>query len=64
MPDCLFGFSFSGDGKMLAVGTEDKSVDFYTVKPQLKRVGYCKNMASFVTHLDFSSDAKFVQVSG
>jgi len=48
---------------MLAVGTEDKSLDFYTVKPQLKRVGYCKNMASFVTHLDFSNDAKFVQVS-
>ena len=56
-------FRFSSDGKLLVVSSEEKSVDFYTLKPQMKRVGYCKNIPDAVNQLDLSSDAKHVQVS-
>lgn len=53
---------FSPDGKLLAVGTEDRSVDFYSFKPHIKRIGYCKNIASSVNQLDFAADGKHIQV--
>ena len=58
----LFCYRFSPDSKTIAIGSADKSVDFYSLKPQLKRIGYCKNISSSVCQLDFSSDGKYIQV--
>ena len=57
-------FRFSPNGKMIAVGTEDRSVDFYDFKANgsLRRMGYCKSISSFVTQMDYSADSKYLQV--
>ena len=55
---------FSPDGRILAVGSDDNAVDFYEIisgRP-LNRVGYCKDIPSFVTQMDFSADGKYIQV--
>lgn len=56
---------FSPDGKYVAVGSDDSCVDFYELREgrPLKRAGYCKGIASFVTQMDFSADGRFIQVS-
>ncbi|XP_012868821.1 PREDICTED: echinoderm microtubule-associated protein-like 5 [Dipodomys ordii] len=56
---------FSPDSQYLAVGSSDNSVDFYdlTLGPTLNRVGYCKDIPSFVIQMDFSADSRFLQVS-
>ena len=61
----LFACRFSPDGEILAVGSDDKTVDFYNSKPggSLARIGYCKGIPSFVIQMDFSADGKYIQVS-
>ncbi|XP_046848411.1 echinoderm microtubule-associated protein-like 6 [Xenia sp. Carnegie-2017] len=56
---------FSPDGRYLAVGSDDHAVDFYELSSgqPLTRVGYCKNIPSFVTQIDFSANGQHVQVS-
>jgi hypothetical protein len=57
-------FRFSPDGRHVAVGSDDNAVDFYEVvsgRP-LTRVGYCKDIPSFVTQMDFSADGQHIQV--
>ena len=58
-------FSFSPDGQLLAVGSDDGSVDFYSIRPgaRLARAGYCKNISSAVLQLDWSEDSKLIKVS-
>lgn len=55
---------FSPDGEILAVGSDDNTVDFYNSKSggSLARIGYCKGIPSFVIQMDFSADGKFIQV--
>ncbi|KAI1896973.1 hypothetical protein AGOR_G00100430 [Albula goreensis] len=56
---------FSPDGRLLAVGSVENTVDFYdlTLGPALNRIGYCKDIPSFIIQMDFSSDSKFIQVA-
>ncbi|XP_069464337.1 echinoderm microtubule-associated protein-like 6 isoform X1 [Ambystoma mexicanum] len=55
----------SPDNKFLAVGSAENTVDFYdlTLGPTLNRIGYCKDIPSFVIQMDFSADSKYIQVS-
>lgn len=48
----------------LAVGSAENTVDFYdlTQGPTLNRIGYCKDIPSFVIQMDFSADSKHIQV--
>uniref|UniRef100_A0A8C4NL00 Echinoderm microtubule-associated protein-like 6 n=1 Tax=Eptatretus burgeri TaxID=7764 RepID=A0A8C4NL00_EPTBU len=56
---------FSPDSRYLAVGTLENAMDFYDLSqgPSLARCGYCRDVPGFVLQLDFSADAKFIQVS-
>ncbi|XP_029642851.1 echinoderm microtubule-associated protein-like 6 [Octopus sinensis] len=55
---------FSPDGKFLAVGTEDKFVDFYdlTQGRNLSRSGLCKGVPSAILKMDFSADSNYIKV--
>ncbi|ERE90941.1 echinoderm microtubule-associated protein-like 6 isoform 1 [Cricetulus griseus] len=55
----------SPDNRFLAVGSSEHTVDFYdlTQGTSLNRIGYCKDIPSFVIQLDFSADSKYIQVS-
>ncbi|GAB1295883.1 Echinoderm microtubule-associated protein-like 6 [Apodemus speciosus] len=55
----------SPDNRFLAVGSSEHTVDFYdlTQGTSLNRIGYCKDIPSFVLQMDFSADSKYIQVS-
>jgi WD40 repeat protein len=53
---------YSPDGHHLAVASNDNFVDVYEVKNNYAHVGTCSGSSSFVTHLDWSSDSKYLQV--
>lgn len=54
----------SPDNRFLAVGSSEHTVDFYdlTQGTSLNRIGYCKDIPSFVIQMDFSADSKYIQV--
>lgn len=54
----------SPDNRFLAVGSQEHTVDFYdlTQGTTLNRIGYCKDIASFVIQMDFSADSRYIQV--
>jgi WD40 repeat protein len=59
---------FSPDGTVLAVGSHDNIVFFYSVtlsqngdKASLKLTGKFSKHNSYITHLDFSSDGRYLQ---
>ena len=52
---------FSPDGKTLAVGSHDNSVYLYNVLQHFKRKAKFNKHNSYITHLDFTSDSKFLQ---
>ncbi|VFV19097.1 echinoderm microtubule-associated [Lynx pardinus] len=55
----------SPDSRFLAVGSSEHTVDFYdlTQGTSLNRIGYCKDIPSFVIQMDFSADGRYIQVS-
>ncbi|XP_048842779.1 echinoderm microtubule-associated protein-like 6 isoform X2 [Brienomyrus brachyistius] len=62
---CIQDVQFSPDSKLLAVGSLENTVDFYdlTLGPSLSRIGYCRDIPSFVIQMDFSADGRYLQVS-
>ena len=68
----IFRPRFNPSGTLLAVGSDDACVDIYSIStpsspspspsPSLARVGYCRGIPSFVTHIDWSVDGGHLQV--
>ena len=53
----LFCFQF------LAVGSNDNFVDIYSVAQRYKKVGQCTGNSSFITHIDWSEDSKYIHTN-
>uniref|UniRef100_G3Q8V5 EMAP like 6 n=1 Tax=Gasterosteus aculeatus aculeatus TaxID=481459 RepID=G3Q8V5_GASAC len=61
--EVIHELKFSPDGSFLAVGSNDGMVDVYAVAQRYKKVGECSRSASFITHLDWSVDSRFLQTN-
>ncbi|XP_036887500.1 echinoderm microtubule-associated protein-like 5 isoform X3 [Sturnira hondurensis] len=61
--EAIHELKYSPDGTHLAVGCNDGSVDIYGVAQRYKKVGECVGSLSFITHLDWSSDSRYLQTN-
>ncbi|KAI1886389.1 hypothetical protein AGOR_G00213510 [Albula goreensis] len=61
--EVIHEMKFSPDGSYLAVGSNDGLVDVYAVGQRFKKVGECSRSSSFITHLDWSVDSKYLQTN-
>ncbi|PFX18604.1 Echinoderm microtubule-associated protein-like 6 [Stylophora pistillata] len=61
--EVIHELKYSPDGQHLAVGSNDNFVDIYSVAQRYKKVGECKGSSSFITHLDWSMDSKYLQTN-
>lgn len=61
--EAIHELKYSPDGAHLAVGSNDNSVDIYSVVQRYKKVGECIGSNSFITHMDWSTDSKFLQTN-
>ncbi|KAJ8392415.1 hypothetical protein AAFF_G00075400 [Aldrovandia affinis] len=61
--EVIHEMKFSPDGAHLAVGSNDGLVDVYAVGQRYKKVGECSRSCSFITHLDWSVDGRFLQTN-
>ncbi|XP_061843886.1 echinoderm microtubule-associated protein-like 6 isoform X4 [Nerophis lumbriciformis] len=61
--EVIHELKFSPDGSLLAVGSNDGVVDVYAVAQRFKKVGECGHSTSFITHLDWSVDSRFLQTN-
>lgn len=59
--EAIHELKYSPDGAHLAVGSNDNSVDIYNVVQRYKKVGECVGSTSFITHMDWSTDSKYLQ---
>lgn len=60
--EVLHEIKYSPCGKYLAAGSNENYVDIYSV-PDYKRRGVCSGNSSFITHLDWSKDSKYIQTN-
>ncbi|CAL8272598.1 unnamed protein product [Merluccius merluccius] len=61
--EAVHELKYSPDGAHLAVGSNDSSVDVYGVVQRYKKVGECLGSTSFITHMDWSTDSKYLQTN-
>lgn len=61
--EAIHELKYSPDGSHLAVGSNDNSVDIYGVVQRYKKVGECVGSTSFITHMDWSTDSKYLQTN-
>ncbi|KAF3850408.1 hypothetical protein F7725_012180 [Dissostichus mawsoni] len=61
--EVIHELKFSPDGSFLAVGSNDGLVDVYAVAQRYKKVGECSRSASFITHLDWAVDSRFLMTN-
>ncbi|XP_007440803.2 echinoderm microtubule-associated protein-like 6, partial [Python bivittatus] len=61
--EVIHEMKFSPDGCYLAVGSNDGQVDIYAVAQRYKKTGECNKSSSFITHIDWSLDSKFLQTN-
>lgn len=61
--EVIHELKFCPDGSFLAVGSNDGLVDIYAVAQRYKKVGECSRSSSFITHLDWSVDSRFLQTN-
>ena len=61
--EVIHELKYSPDGQHLVVGSNDNFVDVYSVAQRYKKVGECKGSSSFITHLDWSMDSKYLQTN-
>ena len=61
--EAIHELKYSPDGAHLAVGSNDNSVDIYGVVQRYKKVGECIGSTSFITHMDWSTDSKYLQTN-
>lgn len=61
--EAIHELKYSPDGAHLAVGSNDNSVDIYGVVQRYKKVGECIGSHSFITHMDWSTDSKYLQTN-
>ena len=61
--EVLHEMKYSPDGHYLAVGSNDNFVDLYLVGDGYKHVGHFSGSSSFITHLDWSVDSKYIQTN-
>ncbi|XP_037397929.1 echinoderm microtubule-associated protein-like 5 isoform X4 [Pygocentrus nattereri] len=61
--EAIHELKYSPDGAHLAVGSNDNSVDIYSVVQRYKKVGECVGSLSFITHMDWSTDSKYLQTN-
>ena len=54
--------AFSPDNALLAAGSDEETVDFYSVSSDFSRAGFAKGLGGQVMHFDWSSDSKFIKV--
>lgn len=61
--EVIHEMKFSPDGSYLAVGSNDGPVDVYAVAQRYKKIGECNKSVSFITHIDWSLDSKYLQTN-